>query len=192
MNLEFVHASVCVHVSPPFATSSSVFRIVRIVTTRRSIGSASISSIGRIIGNVLPEETRRKHLRCRPGIKFARNPRSGSKLPSSGVSLGEESRGVHRRAKETTLRTVRRACIEASSYRSSVRTRVVLLAHDRRGQYFTAYCCHLHTQPRAHDRMHDVGETRAFIYLLFICQRARYRSGPGGLTTLPGTDLKSY
>ena len=49
-----------------------------------------------------------------------------------------------------------------------------------------------HATPRAHDRMHDVGETRAFIYLLFICQRARYRSGPDGLTTLPGTDLKSY
>ena len=29
-----------------------------------------------------------------------------------------------------------------------------------------------HATPRAHDRMHDVGETRAFIYLLFICQRA--------------------
>lgn len=28
--------------------------------------------------------------------------------------------------------------------------------------------------------MHDVGETRAFIYLLFICQRARYRTGPAG------------
>lgn len=35
-----------------------------------------------------------------------------------------------------------------------------------------------HATPCAHDRMHDVGETRAFIYLLFICQRARYRSGP--------------
>ena len=58
------------------------------------------------------------------------------------------------------------------------RTRARPRTRPTRGQYFTAYCCHLHTQPR--DRMHDVGETRAFIYLLFICQRARYRTGPAG------------
>lgn len=54
--------------------------------------------------------------------------------------------------------------------------RIAAVAHIDHRQYFTVYCCHLHTQPCAHDRMHDVGETRAFIYLLFICQRARYRS----------------
>lgn len=54
--------------------------------------------------------------------------------------------------------------------------RIAAVAHIDRRQYFTAYCCHLHTQPRAHDRMQRRRrDARAFIYPLFICQRARYR-----------------
>jgi len=56
---------------------------------------------------------------------------------------------------------------------------IAAVAHIDRRQYFTAYCCHLHTQPRAHDRMQRRRrDARAFIYPLFICQRARYRRSP--------------
>lgn len=59
--------------------------------------------------------------------------------------------------------------------------RIAAVAHIDRRQYFMAYCCHLHTQPRAHDRMQRRRrDARALLFIRYLFANARATEGLPG------------